>query len=230
MSTSPSRHPAVPPQNLHASTLEQQDAAELHVDLPSGQAPGTEVGEPSRSIAVAGGPRLTTRHEWVLAQNERTEAELFDAEFEANRARNTQGSRCHGPHPDGDQARRTLLQLLARCRSPQGPVAAYRLGVLPEPIPRSGTFCSTLMRSPPTTEPIGCSPEPSCCARRQGTRTHRALIKLSPDGGDQVRVREFDLGARDFVPGGFDLPVAKTNVSWRDEDTLYVATDVGKAR
>lgn len=56
----------------------------------------------------------------------------------------------------------------------------------------------------------------------------RALLKLSPDGGDQVRIREFDLSAGGFVPGGFDMPVAKTNVSWAGPDTLFVATDVGE--
>lgn len=51
----------------------------------------------------------------------------------------------------------------------------------------------------------------------------RALISLSPDGGDQVAVREFDLGTLEFVPHGFELPVAKTRVSWEDRDTLLVA-------
>ncbi|WOO97460.1 prolyl oligopeptidase family serine peptidase [Micrococcus terreus] len=57
----------------------------------------------------------------------------------------------------------------------------------------------------------------------------RALLRLSPDGGDAVRVREFDLTAREFVPvdqGGFDLPVAKTHVSWLDRDRLLVGTVV----
>lgn len=56
------------------------------------------------------------------------------------------------------------------------------------------------------------------------------LIALSPDGGDARRYREFDLLSRRFVPadeGGFDLPAAKTSVSWLDADTLYVGTDTG---
>ena len=55
----------------------------------------------------------------------------------------------------------------------------------------------------------------------------RALLRLSPDGGDAVRVREFDLATREFVPSedhGFDLPVAKTHVSWLDRDRLLVGT------
>ena len=55
----------------------------------------------------------------------------------------------------------------------------------------------------------------------------RALVSLSPDGGDAVTVREFDLGIRQFVPGGFDIPTAKSSVGWVDRDTVFVATDFG---
>lgn len=55
----------------------------------------------------------------------------------------------------------------------------------------------------------------------------RALVRLSPDGGDAVRTREFDLGTQEFVAGGFDVPTAKSSVSWVDADTLFVATDAG---
>ncbi len=54
-----------------------------------------------------------------------------------------------------------------------------------------------------------------------------AMVALSPDGGDAVSYREFDLATRSFVPGGFDLPTAKTRLSWLDADTLYVGTDTG---
>jgi len=55
----------------------------------------------------------------------------------------------------------------------------------------------------------------------------RCLISLSPDGGDAVRVREFDLSSKSFIKDGFDLPVAKTQVDWIDHDTLFVGTDFG---
>jgi prolyl oligopeptidase len=55
----------------------------------------------------------------------------------------------------------------------------------------------------------------------------RCLVELSPDGGDAVRVREFELSSKSFVEGGFDLPVAKTQVAWIDQNTLYVGTDFG---
>jgi prolyl oligopeptidase len=55
----------------------------------------------------------------------------------------------------------------------------------------------------------------------------RALLRLSPDGGDAVTVREFDLPSRSFVTDGFVIPVAKTSTSWIDRDTIFVASDFG---
>ncbi len=55
----------------------------------------------------------------------------------------------------------------------------------------------------------------------------RCLISLSPDGGDAIAVREFSIPHKAFVKDGFDLPVAKTQVGWIDENTLYVGTDFG---
>lgn len=53
------------------------------------------------------------------------------------------------------------------------------------------------------------------------------LINLSPDGGDAVEVREFDLHDKRFVEQGFRLPTAKSVVSWASADELFVATDFG---
>lgn len=55
----------------------------------------------------------------------------------------------------------------------------------------------------------------------------RALVSLSPDGGDAVTVREFDLDSRECVADGFIVPTAKTIISWIDRDTVYVGTDFG---
>lgn len=55
----------------------------------------------------------------------------------------------------------------------------------------------------------------------------RALLRLSPDGGDAVVVREFDLGAKAFVHEGFHIPHAKSQVSWIDHDRIWVNTDFG---
>ncbi|MER6529595.1 prolyl oligopeptidase family serine peptidase [Streptomyces sp. NPDC001508] len=55
----------------------------------------------------------------------------------------------------------------------------------------------------------------------------RALVMLSRGGADAVVVREFDLRERWFVQGGFELPEAKTWVSWIDIDEIFVGTDLG---
>lgn len=60
-----------------------------------------------------------------------------------------------------------------------------------------------------------------------GGEHRRALLSLSPDGGDAQRVREFDLVDKAFVPGGFDVPTAKSSVTWLDADTVHVGTDFG---
>lgn len=54
-----------------------------------------------------------------------------------------------------------------------------------------------------------------------------ALISLSRGGADAVVVREFDMHTREFVSGGFELPEAKTQIAWEDENTVLVGTDFG---
>jgi prolyl oligopeptidase len=57
---------------------------------------------------------------------------------------------------------------------------------------------------------------------------HRlALVQLSRGGADASVVREFDIAERGFVPGGFTLAEAKTDVGWIDADRIYVGTDFG---
>ncbi|WP_425586105.1 hypothetical protein, partial [Thermocatellispora tengchongensis] len=73
-------------------------------------------------------------------------------------------------------------------------------------------FAGTRMLRPPAGEPY-----------------RRALVMLSPDGGDAVEVREFGLDSRDWVAPddrGFRLPAANTPVSWDGPDALYIATAV----
>ena len=60
-------------------------------------------------------------------------------------------------------------------------------------------------------------------------RGDRCLISLSRGGGDAIVVREFDLAQAQFVADGFVLPEAKSDVDWRERDTIYVATDFGPA-
>jgi prolyl oligopeptidase len=60
-----------------------------------------------------------------------------------------------------------------------------------------------------------------------GPAYEKCLLTLSRGGSDAHVVREFDMGRRAFVTGGFVLPEAKSDVEWADENTLYVATDFG---
>jgi prolyl oligopeptidase len=55
----------------------------------------------------------------------------------------------------------------------------------------------------------------------------RCLLQLSRGGGDAVVIREFDLVDKRFVADGFQVPEAKTEISWIDRDHVYVATDFG---
>jgi len=54
-----------------------------------------------------------------------------------------------------------------------------------------------------------------------------ALIGLSRGGSDASVVREFDMRTRQFVTDGFELPEAKTDITWQDADTVIVGTDFG---
>jgi prolyl oligopeptidase len=56
----------------------------------------------------------------------------------------------------------------------------------------------------------------------------RAVLSLSRGGADAVVLREFDLGAKDFVADGFDLPEAKSGLAWLDRDTLLLASALGE--
>lgn len=53
------------------------------------------------------------------------------------------------------------------------------------------------------------------------------MISLSRGGSDASTYREFDVRTKKFVEGGFTLPEAKSQVAWRDENTLWVGTDFG---
>ena len=53
------------------------------------------------------------------------------------------------------------------------------------------------------------------------------LVALSRGGSDADVVREFNLEKKAFVERGFTLREAKSRVSWRDENSLYVGTDFG---
>lgn len=54
-----------------------------------------------------------------------------------------------------------------------------------------------------------------------------ALVSLSRGGSDATVVREFDMRTREFVVGGFELPEAKTSITWEGADAVLVGTDFG---
>ncbi len=58
-------------------------------------------------------------------------------------------------------------------------------------------------------------------------RMTRCLLSLSPGGSDATAVREFDPASGKFPSGGFNLPVAKSNVAYVDENTILFGTDFG---
>lgn len=55
----------------------------------------------------------------------------------------------------------------------------------------------------------------------------RCLVSLSEGGGDTVEIREFDAESLAFIEGGYSLPAAKTNISWIDENHVFVGTRFG---
>lgn len=57
----------------------------------------------------------------------------------------------------------------------------------------------------------------------------RCLLSLSPMGGDEVEVREFDLGTGTFVANGFSTPASHASVTWLDRDRLLVQHTIGDA-
>jgi hypothetical protein len=56
----------------------------------------------------------------------------------------------------------------------------------------------------------------------------RCLVRLSRGGGDATVVREFSLASKGFIPDGFALPEAKSDVTYIDDDTILFGTDFGK--
>ena len=66
-------------------------------------------------------------------------------------------------------------------------------------------------------------------SRRPSDR-RRALVELSPGGGDATTTRELDLVDKRFVPaeeGGFVRPLSKGSLTWLDDDTVFAMGDFG---
>jgi prolyl oligopeptidase len=56
----------------------------------------------------------------------------------------------------------------------------------------------------------------------------RCLVSMSKGGGDAKVTREFDVTTKKFVADGFVVPEAKSRVSWKDRDTVYIGTNFGE--
>jgi prolyl oligopeptidase len=55
----------------------------------------------------------------------------------------------------------------------------------------------------------------------------RCLLSLSRGGADATVIREFDIPSKSFVKNGFNLPEAKSGISFVDLDMVFVGTDFG---
>lgn len=62
-----------------------------------------------------------------------------------------------------------------------------------------------------------------------GPEFNRCLLRLSPGGGDEVEIREFDLDQGRFVAGGFKVPRSHAFAQWMDADDVLVEATVGGA-
>lgn len=59
----------------------------------------------------------------------------------------------------------------------------------------------------------------------EGAERDLCIVKLSDGGADAVVCREFSLKQKAFVKDGFTLPECKSDVSYKDKDTLFVGTE-----
>lgn len=161
--------------------------------------------------------------EWVRAQNERTRRELaatpeFDALYRDALAVLNAKSRV----PSLTFRGKYLYNLWRSEENPRGIYRRTTLDDLRGGAPRWTTVLDIDELSRREGKPwvfggMACLPP----------EHRRCLVSLSPGGGDAVEVRELDTETLRFVTDGFFLPVAKSSVSWIDENTIFVGTDFG---
>ena len=160
---------------------------------------------------------------WVRRGNAESTGELTGtAAFQTLNNRILRDPRLRRPHPLHPDARRALLQLLARRQEPPRPVAAHHAGGVPQGPGRAGKWCSTSTRWARPRGRTGSGTAPASLAPTY----KRAWFRCRAAAPTPAVVREFDLTTR-FVKDGFALPEAKSEVAWRDSDSLYVGTDFG---
>ena len=161
---------------------------------------------------------------WAKEQNKKTTAELESVkQYKPIYERTLQimDSQARIPTPDlrGD----TVYNFWQDKEHPRGlwrrtSLASYRT---PSPQWETVIDVDALVKSdgiPWTWNGADCLPPPD------GTR---CMVSLARGGSDAAVNREFDLKTKSFVEGGFSLPEAKSSVSWRDDQSLWVGTDFG---
>lgn len=57
----------------------------------------------------------------------------------------------------------------------------------------------------------------------------RCLLRLSPGGGDEVEIREFDIAKGEFITDGFKVGKSRAFAEWMGPDKLLVAHTLGRA-
>lgn len=61
-----------------------------------------------------------------------------------------------------------------------------------------------------------------------GPDYQRCIVELAPGGTDSAVYREYDIQSKAFVKDGFQVPLAKTNLCWENQNQLLIATDWGE--
>ena len=160
--------------------------------------------------------------DWVKQENARTDAELKDQAFTALQERILEVLNSEEKIPGPTQRGNYIYNFWQDAKNPRGlwrrtTVASYATDT-PE--------WQTLLDVDALAAEEGIEWVYSGAAVHRPA-DERAIVELSPDGGDATQLREFDIAAGTFVPeadGGFRVETAKTWFSWFDADTLLVAT------
>ncbi len=161
--------------------------------------------------------------EWVTEQNARTRRELGSSpEFEVMQAQALGALNSTSRIPSLEWHGRYLYNLWKSEANPRGLYRRLTIDELRKPNPQWTTVLDIDAMSARDNK-RWVFKSLNCLGKEQ----RRCLVSLSPGGGDAVVVREFDAETRQFIDDGFQLPEAKSNVDWIDQNTIYVSTDFG---
>lgn len=163
---------------------------------------------------------------WVKQQNARTESDLFtDPLYETLRAQvlalAEAEDRLVVPSKHGDEVTNFWTDATNRR-------GIYRMTTWDDFLTGSPTWETVL-----DIDALGAAESQSWVLKglsRRHSDRRRALVDLSPGGGDATTTREFDVVDRRFIPadeGGFVRPLSKGSLSWIDDDTVYASGDFG---